>query len=163
MTMTLIERFEKKFSRLREDDCWPWVASTDMCGYGKFRILNRMVGAHRVSYEIYCGEIPEGLHVLHKCDNRRCVNPSHFSLGTHKENMKDRDAKGRNNVPFGSKSGKAKLNETDVLEIRNAIDYRGVCVDLSRKFNVTSVLISQIRRGKGWSHVKPSTVVASAG
>ncbi|MBG8552331.1 HNH endonuclease signature motif containing protein [Hymenobacter guriensis] len=77
-------------------DCWIWTASLINSGYGRLGIgRHKKVLAHRLSYEMKNGPIPEGLLVLHSCDNRQCVNPSHLSLGTVSENTKDMLVKGR--------------------------------------------------------------------
>lgn len=80
----------------KTEDCWLWKASTFAdSGYGQMRVGKKMRRAHRVGYEIQAGPIPEGLAVLHRCDEPRCVRGSHLFLGTHKENMADMVAKGR--------------------------------------------------------------------
>lgn len=79
--------------------CWVWTAST-AAGYGNFCVRRPLnVGSHRFSWELSNGPIPEGLWVLHRCDNRRCVNPAHLFLGTAKDNVRDMIAKGRDVPP----------------------------------------------------------------
>lgn len=82
---------------IQTDDCWYWIAgSRGKTGYGAFKIENDTVDAHRVSWMIHFGPIPDGLCVCHKCDNRRCVRPDHLFLGTKKDNNQDMFRKGRN-------------------------------------------------------------------
>jgi hypothetical protein len=82
-----------------DSGCWEWLRAVRTDGYGTVKDRRDItVGAHRVSWQEHKGEIPEGLHVLHKCDNKLCVNPDHLFLGTHKDNMKDMIGKGRSNT-----------------------------------------------------------------
>jgi hypothetical protein len=100
-------RFEEK---IQKETCWIWKAGKrGNNGYGGFRINATSIRlAHNVSYELYVGEIPKGMKVLHKCDNPLCVKPSHLFLGTQQENIKDRDVKGRQRNRFSVKQlGKA--------------------------------------------------------
>lgn len=78
------------FANIRVDanGCWNCQKAT-RSGYGAIKINSKTLGAHRVSYELRFGKIPEGLFVCHKCDNKRCINPSHLFVGTAKDNMQD--------------------------------------------------------------------------
>ena len=82
--------------------CWLWLGPRDGDGYGRFWINGRKTSAHRLAWTLAHGEIADGLHVLHRCDRPACVNPDHLALGTHWQNMADRDAKGRTVVPMRS-------------------------------------------------------------
>jgi hypothetical protein len=87
--------------------CWNWVGKLGRAGYGDFDVMQqyrRTRGAHRVSYELHGGKIPDGLFVCHKCDNRKCVNPAHLFLGTNSDNMLDAVSKGRVVSPHANKT-----------------------------------------------------------
>ncbi len=101
--------------------CWEWLAGTSS-GYGTFRLDSKQDRTHRISWLIHYGFIPEGLWVLHKCDNRRCVKPIHLFLGTRADNVKDAFNKGRLVVPrpdnSGQNNGRAVLTQLQVNRIR---------------------------------------------
>lgn len=89
------------FKRLYENmtvldsGCWIWNGATGSSGYGQIKTFGKYSGTHRLSYELHNGAIPDGLEVMHSCDNRRCINPEHLNIGTHLENMRDMIVKGR--------------------------------------------------------------------
>lgn len=99
------ERFWRRVQKT--DSCWTWVGSLDGHGYGQIRasgprdVTLMILRAHRYSYELHVGPIPEGLNVCHHCDNPRCVRPDHLFVGTARDNAIDMVRKGRNWSPFG--------------------------------------------------------------
>lgn len=84
--MADIRRFEAKFARGEDNDCWPWLAAKHRGGYGKVYWDGEVVGAHRVAYLVYVGEIPSGMQLDHLCRNPSCVNPAHLEVVTAREN-----------------------------------------------------------------------------
>jgi HNH endonuclease len=94
------ERFWTKV--IKSENCWEWQGVKNGDGYGQFKRDGQMVPAHRIAFELIHGEIPNGLYVLHQCDNPPCVKPSHLYLGTQFDNMRDMFQKGRDN-PGGRK------------------------------------------------------------
>lgn len=109
-----MKRFWDKVEKT--DGCWIWRASKTNNGYGRFQIKKQTKVSHRISWELTNGEIPDGLLVLHHCDNPACVRPDHLFLGTHVDNSKDMVQKGR--VARGVRHHKAKLTEEQIKEIR---------------------------------------------
>ena len=144
----ILGRFRDKFVPEPNSGCWLWTASTFRTGYGKFRVDDRMVSAHRVSYELHNGLIPEGLHVCHTCDVKVCVNPDHLWLGTNQDNVDDRDAKGRQ--AKGSEHGRAKLTEEQVWEIYHA---EGTLREIAEQYGVLFQQVSKIKRKEKWRHL----------
>jgi hypothetical protein len=137
------ERFWKYVQRGEPDDCWIWTASTDRYGYGQFKMDGKMVKAHRFSYTLAHGPIPDGLHVLHHCDNPPCVNPAHLFPGSHIDNMRDREAKGRGTR--GTANGRCRLTDEEVAEIRNAV---GLQREIAERFGISHKTVGNIKRGK---------------
>ncbi len=116
-TDEFINRFWEKVDNREKEECWNWQGAIQSKGYGSVGISKKKSAlAHRIAYEITNGEIPNGLMVLHKCDNRRCINPNHLYLGTHQDNMKDmveRDRQAR-----GERNARSRLTNEDVENIR---------------------------------------------
>jgi hypothetical protein len=140
------------------DSCWPWVGGRDMVGYGNAKMMlygQRYRYAHRISWVITKeAPIPAGLSVLHRCDNPPCVNPSHLWLGTQRDNVADRDRKGRGRC--ASQSDHAKLTP-DVLTTIQALlaapragERRRPHARLSREFGLSRSTIRAIDRSASW-------------
>jgi len=142
-----MERFYNKVNKQAENGCWTWTASCFHRGYGQFKLGGTMKSAHRVSWMFEHGPIPAGLHVLHRCDNRRCVNPDHLWLGTHADNMRDKAEKGR---AAGESHPNAKLTEADVHAIR--ADKRSQRA-IAAEYGVSISQIGFIKNRKRWSHI----------
>ena len=153
---TLQERFDNKYTPEPNSGCWLWTAAIRTDGYGIMNVHGKCTAAHRVSYRLHNGLIPkgEGPHgtcVLHHCDNPICVNPDHLFLGRNKDNVDDRERKGRNITFQGEQHWKARLTASDVRAIRN--DFR-TCIEVGKDYGIQFAQVSAIRRRTAWSHIE---------
>ena len=161
----VLNSFEKK-----ENGCWEWIKFKNPMGYGMFKNLDNRtqklcnkqgnVLAHRESYKMFKGEIPDGMQVCHRCDNPSCCNPEHLWLGTPKQNSRDALKKNRlaiKNLTFrvkkGSASINAKLTETEVKDIKNRIEKGERIIEIAEFYNVGFACIYNIKNGKTWINV----------
>lgn len=145
-----------KYTNIRHDGCWEWQSCKDKDGYGKLYCQQPKGNAsvHRISFELHHGPIPAGYFVCHHCDNPSCVNPTHLYAGTVVDNNRDRVNRNRSRDQRGSKSPTAKLHESDVLAIHDAVRNGAVQRHLAGKYGVSPSTICMIVSGKVWPHVK---------
>ncbi len=154
LTAKDIERFWKKVDIKSEDECWEWLGCKDKNGYGQFRVNNKTYKSHRISWILENGDIPENYCICHSCDNPLCCNPNHLFLGTHKDNIADRDKKGRQAIRNGIKNGNHKKIDQEILEIRQKY-LTGLYTqkDLAEEYGVSQTQISFIVNKKQWKHI----------
>jgi len=144
----LLAKIEKQ-----DDGCWIWTGclrGTKTHRYGCMRYRGKSEGAHRASYMEFIGEIPEGLNVLHSCDNPKCVNPEHLFVGTDHDNMKDMAAKGRHFYPLAETHHRAKLKNDEVRAIRASSQSHN---QLAHAYGVTKRTIINVRQRKVYASV----------
>jgi hypothetical protein len=159
--MPLEERFWRRVQKTRS--CWKWLGTfIRPMGYGTIYVNGRNILTHRFSWELANGPVPEGLYVLHKCDNPPCVRPDHLFLGTYKDNFEDMRRKGRwynhfahvTYIHRGEEAGTAKLTEREVKKIRTLrATGEWTLQALADKFKVSKSNVLFIVQRKSWTHV----------
>lgn len=131
--------------------CWLWTGAKRSHGHGRFSVPGIGASAHRYSYHIHYGPIPDGQNVLHKCDNGACQNPAHLFLGTQSDNMKDAQKKGR--TTQGEKDAQARLTSEFVLEVRrrhaNGETQKSIVLSTGESFST----VGKIVRRERWKHI----------
>lgn len=150
----LIARFWEKVEK--SPGCWEWKANR--CnGYGRIGLTRKRgyVFAHRLSYELHFGSIPDGLKVLHRCDNPGCVRPDHLFLGTMGDNNRDRAQKGRSRPVKGETHGMSKMTDRDVQSIRQLHKNGRAIASLAREFGISPSQVSGIVHHRYWRHIAP--------
>ena len=150
MAKELIEpiiRFNQKYIVDEETNCWNWIASKCL-GYGLIKIKGKMMRAHRFSYEYFVGPLDSNLDICHRCNNPSCVNPEHLRQDTVSSNIID--------CLYAKRRYGQILSVEEVIEIKKELKnyYRGQCKDLAHFYKVDIRIISNIKQGKRWSHVK---------
>lgn len=145
-----IEIMKKAFEIFftKTEYCWKWNGHTrgrKNMNYGSFTFRGKDIMAHRASYFIYKGEIPNNMLVLHKCDNPPCVNPDHLWLGTYLENQRDKMSKNRHRGE--------KLNIDKVKEIKNLLRMGVLGTRICKDFNISTTTLHSIKKGKTWGDI----------
>lgn len=146
LTPRILDRFWNNVNKGADDECWEWTSGCYARGYGRFSFGVIQIRAHRVSWMIHHGVVPSELYVLHRCDNRKCVNPGHLFLGTNADNHADKARKERTAGFYG----KTKLTADLVRRIRQGGRSDG---EWAKEIGVHSTTIHAARTGKKWRHV----------
>ena len=149
-----VKRFWSKVDKTDPNSCWIWTAYIGPRGYGRVGWKGSPTArAHRVAYEITFGPIPKGMIIMHTCDNKKCVNPAHLSLGTQLDNMRDAAIK----EPVGSYNKQSKLTKEEVKEIRTLAKSGIAQKEIAKRYSMSQSTISDIVNQKIWKHVKQQT------
>lgn len=164
--MNIAQRFDAKWTPEPNTGCFLWTAARDRDGYGVFWDGEFNRKAHRYAYSIAFGTIPDGALVCHRCDTPECVNPEHLWVGTHADNLKDRDQKGRTasgdingaraqpeTRPRGWRHPASKLTDGQVKEIRRRCADGESQTAVARDFGVRSTNVNAIVLRKAWRHL----------
>lgn len=126
-----------KYSNKSKHGCWRWTGYRDPLGYGRMSIATKSGYAHHAAWICANGAITKGMHVLHKCDNRKCVNPKHLYLGTHQDNMRDREMRGR--------GGGRKLTALQVKTVRRMIKEKITYARIACYFEVSTNTVDRVK------------------
>lgn len=149
--LTMQEALEAKTERIPFSTCWYYIGNdANQFGHGRISFGGKREGAHRAAWLIKHGEIPKGMHVLHKCDEPSCLNPDHLFLGTQADNMKDKAKKKRCADRHGEKHPLSKLTPELVIWIRESPQLQR---EIAHALGTDQGTISNIINRKSWSHI----------
>lgn len=152
MNIDLSHPFWSKVDIKDRANCWQWLASIRGDGYGQYHFDERNQGAHRVAFQLAIGEIPNGLHVCHHCDNKECVNPDHLYLATNRQNLIDAGRRGL--LKQGESHPLHKLTVEDVKEIRlKYIPWVITMQMLADEYGVAINTIQQVVKRGNWKSI----------
>lgn len=159
LTMPIGERLKAMTAINPKSGCWEWQG-IKRNGYGRTIVgsrkdgTRRSVSSHRLAYEVWNGEIPNGYEVCHKCDNPSCINPDHLFVGTRQDNINDRESKGRNVTKIGEEQTRSKLTKKSVKDARWERAYKGTSFQkLATKYGVNKKTMQNAIKGITWKCV----------
>lgn len=135
------------------DKCWLWTGHLGRDGYGKTVLQNQQLRAHHISWFIHSGEIPSGKCLMHLCDVRHCVNPSHLKLSTVAENNADKQRKGRSNQAKGNQLPQSKLDGDKVRQIRELFRTGESQKKIAERYGVCQQAVNKVITKKTWGHI----------
>ncbi len=153
--LSLLEKITSKC--VIENECLVFKGQISAKGYGRIKVEGKLKAAHRVMYAIHNGEIPDGMVVMHKCDNPPCVNINHLLLGTQADNVRDMHLKNRAVFNRGQNHQNCKLSAEQIKTIRARYvpyDRKNSTRAISEDYGVSNETIKQIIQGKHWSSKK---------
>jgi len=150
---TMADAYEAHVDRKKSNECWGWKGRKD-CGYGVLQYTHekKSFRAHRASYIIHKGEIPEGMFVCHHCDNPPCTNPDHLFLGSNIDNIMDCVSKGRN--ARGERNGHSKITTEEAVLIRLLLVSGNKSIAISNLLNISHSIVRGIEHRRTWRHIK---------
>jgi hypothetical protein len=166
----MVKRGSPLIDRLRElapagdpKECWNWTGTIHYSGYGWLQYKGDQKGAHVWAYIEAYGPVPEGLMVLHSCDNRPCVNPGHLRAGTHDENMADKVERDRCARLLGELGPSRKITEAQAVEIIQRYAVEDISSGkLGAGYGISASQVQYIVNGKRWPHLDRITILAQA-
>ena len=150
LSESAISRFWSRVDIRDPQECWEWQGACWASGYGQFKVKKQRYRAHRVAFVIAGGELGQGTVVRHRCDNRRCVNPSHLEPGTHEDNMADMQKRGR--ASHGTRHARSRFSEDDVIAMRSAYSYGEPVAEIAARFGVGPAVLNNLLF-HAWKHL----------
>lgn len=163
----MVERYSSLGSRMEslarvtsESECWEWQGSIHHSGYGIMKFDGKHRYAHQWAYINIFGSIPDGLQVLHSCDNRKCVNPAHLRAGTHQDNMDDKVERDRCARLLGELGPSRKITESDAIEIIQRYATESISsAALGKDYGISPSQVQFIVNGKRWPHLDRANIL----
>ncbi len=147
-----MEKFWQKVDKTAPNGCWNWMAGCTSGGYGEFWFGKKIWSTHRLAWWLTYGYIPKNKMILHKCDNRRCVNPEHLYPGTNTDNMRDRLNRGK--CPRGETHPNSKMTVKKVIELRQRYAAGNETVmELGLIYGMSQSSVSNIINKVQWGHI----------
>jgi hypothetical protein len=147
----LIAKFNARYE-VAPSGCWVWTGKT-RASYGRLYIgSGDIISAHRLSWKLFRGQVPDGMHVCHHCDNPRCVNPEHLFIGTDLDNSQDKMRKGRHTASPGESNGRAKITDAQAETIVGLLQSGMGPSEVARLLRLPRGICARISAGRSWKH-----------